>query len=178
METTGFDRHVEHTRELAVDVPDGRGRAVDGLQALEIVFGAGHGAGFAGAHHDAGRGGADLLFGDVHTHARCGLEQRLLCRRRQFGGVDDHTLGIGQQHAAVGAAQRGFQLVQLHVAGLQQLPVAVQAGVCAAAAHLLEAHRLLRVSLRRAAAHPRLDHRLAHQPRRPRTFFKELLARQ
>ena len=37
METTGFDRDIEHTGELAMDVPDGRGRAVDRLQALEIV---------------------------------------------------------------------------------------------------------------------------------------------
>ena len=92
--------------------------------------------------------------------------------------MHDHAFGVGQQHAAAGAAQRGFQARDLVAGGAEQQPVAAERGVQPAARDGVEGHRLVRAAVGAHAAGPRLDHRLADQARGPLAAAEETLARQ
>ncbi|MCY1372889.1 hypothetical protein D9M69_601270 [compost metagenome] len=67
------------------------------------------------------------------------------------------------------------ELVPRHV---QQLAVARERGVQPAGRDGVEGHHALPVGVGAAAAHPRLDDRLADQPRGAHAFFEKLLPRQ
>src|SRR5690606_6786657 len=107
-----------------------------------------------------------------------GVEQGLRRAAQAAAGVDHHALAVGQQHAALRAVERRGELLQLVLACAQQLLVARQAGVHAAARDGVETHRLARLAPRRRAAHPRLDDGLVDQAGRAFAFVEESLPRQ
>jgi hypothetical protein len=177
-EGSRLDGQVEHAREFATPVVDGCGRARHAADDVVEVFPAVDRHRAPGGHHQRRRIGARSPLGQVHAHTRRRTQHRHVgLGRRCVPGVDDDTVAAGQQQPATGAAECGFQPFERGRSSLQQPAVAAQRAVHAAACDRFEGDRVALAAPLLQAAHPRLDHRLGHQPRRPQTLREELLAR-
>ena len=156
----------------------GRGTA-EAAADVEEVLAARDAAGLAAVQHDAGRGGAHGVLGQVDADARGQRQHRLraaaaVARR----GAHHHALGVAEQRARARGGQHLLQPGHHRLGRRQHGPAALQGGVAARGGHRLEGQPLGGGTAGCQAALPRLDHRLGHQPGGPLPVGEEALAGQ